>query len=165
MAVFCLNQSVKFEPMKNLVFPTLVFLVIASCQKEPVACIEIESTPHVLKVFDEIKLKSCSEDTVWYNWEIEEYQNNAQVFQYYSEEEVTFSWGEAGTFDISLTTKSKNMKKQTSDYTQVTVTDVCYSCSNGTFAATVCYSDHEDRAGFDASLASFASEGFTCDQQ
>ena len=147
--------------MNHIILATLCFTILASCQKEPTACIE-SNVNGTIQVFNEVNFKSCSVDATWYDWEIEDSQNNTRVFQYFVTEEVNFSWNEAGTFDISLTAKSENMKKQTTDYTQVVVVDVCYDCSNGMNSSTLCYSSREDKAGFDAALENFESSGFIC---
>ena len=149
--------------MKKAAFYFLVSYLMISCQKEPTACIEVEPSNSVT-VFDEVTLKSCSEDAVWYNWEVEEFQNNVQTYQYFIEDRLVFSWDEAGTFDIYLTVKSENMKRQTSESTRITVMDVCYSCSNATTSSDICYSTYEERSTFDAALANFVAAGFTCNK-
>lgn len=149
--------------MKKAAFYFLVSFLIISCQKEPAACIEVEPS-NTVTVFDEVTLKSCSEDAFWYEWEVEYFQNGAQLYQYSLEEETNYSWNQAGTFDVYLTVQSENRKKQTSANARVTVTDVCYTCTNSASSEDICYSDYEDRSVFDAALANFVAAGFTCNK-
>ena len=153
-----------FDYMKKLISLIAISILIWSCQKEPSACIEVLPSNSVT-VFDDVTLKSCSEDAFWYEWEVEYFQNGAQLYQYSLEEEVNYSWTQAGTFDVYLTVQSENRKKQTSENARVTVTDVCYTCSNGNTSEDICYSNYDERSVFDAALVSFADDGFTCSQQ
>lgn len=139
----------------------LLPLVAISCVKEPTACIDISPSTEVT-VFDEVSLKSCSEDAVSVQWEVEEIQNGTLTSYFYGEESLTFIWDDAGTFDIYLTASSKDFKKEDFTTAQVTVIDVCYECDNGTSSDEVCYSDYEEKSTFDESIENFEESGFTC---
>tara|TARA_B110000046_G_C12975079_1_gene390729 strand:+ start:1370 stop:1600 length:231 start_codon:yes stop_codon:yes gene_type:complete len=76
--------------MKKAAFYSFISFLIISCQKEPTACIEVEPL-NTVTVFDVVTLKSCAEDAVWYEWEVEYFQNGAQLYQYSLEKETTYS--------------------------------------------------------------------------
>ncbi len=142
----------------------IVAIAFASCQKNPTSCIDV-SPSNTVKVFEEVQLNSCSSDAFWYRWEVEELQNGEQTYYYDVRESTTFSWDEAGTFDVYLYTFSENQKKEDFASEQVTIEDICFECSNGSMFSEVCGSTYEDRATFDASIKNFENAGYTCTEK
>jgi len=146
-----------YDLLLGITFSLLVF----GCTKQPTACIEV-SPSTTLEVFEAVTLSSCSEEAVFYQWTLEDKINGSAINQYFGQENIGFTWSEAGTFSVDLQVQSDNMKKSDNTNTVITVTDICYSCTNGTNGDVICYSDYENKTTFDQALLSFTNSGFTC---
>lgn len=155
--------------MKKLLFLSIASIfALSSCIKEPVACIQTSSNN--VELWEDVTFTSCSEDAESLVWEVD---NAIDFFSFfggatteYTTESATQNWSVPGTYGVSLTAYSKKEKEKNETSDEVVVVDICYTCTNSSgysfdhcayansFASTL--------AEFEAEIADYESQGYTC---
>ena len=100
----------------KILFGSLVLvgtMIYTSCQKKPTACISASATTVVTN--QKIDFTSCSTDGSGYAWDFGDGQTSA-------EQNPSHSYSSAKTYDVTLTTSSKNGKKSDKSSVSITVT-------------------------------------------
>ncbi len=133
----------------------LVSTLLISCYKTPTPCIDASATE--VDVFEEVIFTSCSEGAAWYDWNLE---YDAGVY-YDINSSFSYSWRDPGYFRVALNVQNEKMNRGDWTETYITVNDICYECK-GISTATVCGSDHTDKATFNATIQNFEKAGYTC---
>ena len=153
--------------MKRLLLVLFIALIGSySCKKEPKACIEV-SPSQTVNIFETITLKSCSDNSESYSWEIEQPLLSLEsTHEIYSGNVVNHVWEAPGNFTVSLTAVSKNEKKQDITSETVTVKDICYKCTSSLGSEYLeCASTYLTKEEFDKQVDYWLTNGYTCNLQ
>ena len=167
MERFLIAKLSKSKILKRLFLVLFIALITSySCKKAPKACIEF-SPSQTVNVFETITLKSCSDNSESFSWEVEQPLVSLESSNaFYTGKVVDHIWEAPGNFTVSLTGISKNEKKQDIISETITVKDICYLCTSSPGSEYLeCASNYLTKEEFDEQVDYWLTNGYTCNLQ